>query len=158
MPELALCGGTPVRKEPFPSWPQGGSEEGFWLDKVLTSNRWFAGLQGDDLDALGTLFGKRFAALHGAHFALPVSNGSVAIELALRALGVKPGDEVIVPAYTFISTATSVLMVGAVPVFADIDNNSNSPDSLLVFGIVPEPASFLLLASGGLLALCFRRR
>ncbi|MCK4790692.1 MAG: DegT/DnrJ/EryC1/StrS family aminotransferase [Desulfobacteraceae bacterium] len=124
MPELALCGGSPVRNEPYPSWPQGGPEEGLWLDKVLTSNRWFAGLQGDDPDALGTFFGQRFASLHGAHFALPVSNGSVAIEIALRALGVKPGDEVIVPAYTFISTATSVLMVGAVPVFADIDNNS----------------------------------
>ena len=50
-----------------------------------------------------------------------MANGSVAIEIALRALGIGPGDEVIVPAYTFVSTATSVLMVGGIPVFADID-------------------------------------
>ena len=124
MPELALCGGRPVRGEPYPSWPQGGSEQREWLDKVLAGDRWFAGLQGDDPGAPRTLFGRRFAALHGARFALPVANGSVAIEIALRALGIRPGDEVIVPAYTFISTATSVLMVGAIPVFADIDPDS----------------------------------
>jgi len=113
-----------VRTKPYPPWPQGGPGETFWFDKVLRGNRWFAGLQGDDPEALGSLFGERFAALHGARFGLPVANGSVAIEIALRALGVKPGDEVIVPSYTFVSTATSVLMVGAVPVFADIDKQS----------------------------------
>ena len=113
-----------MRNKPYPSWPQGGQGETFWFDKVLRGNRWFAGLQGDDPEALGSLFGERFAALHGARFGLPVANGSVAIEIALRALGVKRGDEVIVPSYTFVSTATSVLMVGAVPVFADIDKQS----------------------------------
>ena len=53
-----------------------------------------------------------------------MANGSVAIEVALRAIGLKPGDEVIVPSYTFVSTATSVLMVGGIPVFADIDPDS----------------------------------
>lgn len=121
MAELALHGGTPVRIEPFPDWPHRGPEENVWLEKVLSSHRWFAGLQGDDPEALGTLFAERFANLHDARFALPVANGSVAIEIALRAIGIRPGDEVIVPTYTFISTATSVLMVGAVPVFADMD-------------------------------------
>jgi dTDP-4-amino-4,6-dideoxygalactose transaminase len=78
---------------------------------------------------LGTLFGQRFAGLHGAGFGLPVTNGSVAIEIALRAAGVRPGDEVIVPAYTFISTATSVLMVGGIPVFADMDPSSYCLDA-----------------------------
>ena len=124
MANLALKGGTPVRTKPYPGWPRGGAEEKRWLDKVLQSGRWFAGLQGDDPEALGTLFGKRFADLHAARYALPVSNGSVAIEVALRAQGIRPGDEVIVPPYTFISTVTSVLMVGAVPVFADIHPQS----------------------------------
>ncbi len=101
MGELALLGGTPVRTLPFPSWPQGGLEESFWLEKVIKSHRWFAGLQGDEPDALGTLFGDRFARLHEVRYALPVANGSVAIEIALRALGIRPGDEVIVPAYTW---------------------------------------------------------
>jgi dTDP-4-amino-4,6-dideoxygalactose transaminase len=124
MARLALYGGTPIRTQPYPAWPQGGEEERRWLDKVLSSHRWFAGLQGDDPEALGTLFGQQFARLHGAKYAMPVANGSVAIEIALKALGIMPGDEVIVPPYTFISTATSVLMVGAVPVFADIDPQS----------------------------------
>ena len=121
MAKLALKGGSPVRNHPFPSWPQGGEEERRWLDKVLSDHRWFAGLQGDDPESLGMLFGERFARLHGAGYVLPVANGSVAIEIALKAIGILPGDEVIVPPYTFISTATSVLMVGAIPVFADID-------------------------------------
>jgi dTDP-4-amino-4,6-dideoxygalactose transaminase len=133
MAELALNGGTPVRTKPYPSWPRGGVEEKQWLDKVLKSDRWFAGLQGDDPEALGTLFGKRFGELHAARYALPVSNGSTAIEVALRALDIRPGDEVIVPPYTFISTVTSVLMVGAVPVFADINPQSYclDPDDVL---------------------------
>jgi dTDP-4-amino-4,6-dideoxygalactose transaminase len=99
-------------------------EESLWLEKVIKSRRWFAGLQGDEPDALGTLFGERFARLHEVRYALPVANGSAAIEIALRALGIRPGDEVIVPAYTFISTATSVLMVGAIPIFADMEPSS----------------------------------
>ena len=124
MTKLALNGGSAVRTKPFPVWPRGGAEESNWLNKVLDSDRWFAGLQGDDPEAIGSIFGDRFGKLHGANYALPVSNGSVAIEIALRALDIRPGDEVIVPPYTFISTATSVLMVGAVPVFADIDPHS----------------------------------
>jgi dTDP-4-amino-4,6-dideoxygalactose transaminase len=121
MAQLALYGGKPVRTRPYPSWPQGGDEELSYLRQVLKSPRWFAGPRGDDPEALGTLFGERFARLHGARFGLPVANGSVAIEIALRALGIGPGAEVIVPAYTFVSTATSVLLVGGIPVFADIE-------------------------------------
>jgi len=133
MAKLALNGAAAVRTKLYPGWPRGGDEEKQWLDKVLKSSRWFAGLQGDDPEALGTLFGKRFADLHGARYALPVSNGSTAIEVALRALDIRPGQEVIVPPYTFISTVTSVLMVGAVPVFADIDPQSYcmDPDDVL---------------------------
>jgi dTDP-4-amino-4,6-dideoxygalactose transaminase len=104
MAKLALNGAAAVRTNPYPDWPRGGDEEKQWLDKVLKSNCWFAGLQGDDPEALGTLFAKRFAGLHAARHALPVSNGSVAIEVALRALDIQP--------------------VGAVPVFADINPQS----------------------------------
>jgi len=63
MAKLALYGGTPVRRQPYPSWPQAGPEETLWLEKVLGSGRWFAGPQGDDPYALGTLFGERFGDL-----------------------------------------------------------------------------------------------
>jgi dTDP-4-amino-4,6-dideoxygalactose transaminase len=150
MAKLALKGGTPVRTEPFPSWPQGGEEERKWLEKVLSGSRWFAGLQGDDPESLGTLFGEKFSLLHRATFALPVANGSVAIEIALKALGIKSGGEVIVPPYTFISTATSVLMVGAVPVFADIDPTSYCLDPQDVARhITPHTRAILPVHLGG---------
>ena len=96
MANLAFNGGSAVRTKPYPAWPRSGDEEKQWLDKVLKSGRWFAGLQGDDPEALGTLFAKRFADLHAARHALPVSNGSVAIEVALRALDIRHrGPEII---------------------------------------------------------------
>jgi dTDP-4-amino-4,6-dideoxygalactose transaminase len=150
---LALHGGTPIRIQPYPPWPQGGEEERRWLDKVLSGHRWFAGLQGDDPEALGTLFGDRFARFHGAKYALPVANGSVAIEIALKALEIIPGDEVIVPPYTFISTATSVLMVGAIPVFADIDPQSYCLDPQDVGRrITPRTRAILPVHLGGQMA------
>ena len=128
MSNLAIFGGNPVRMRPFPSWPQGGQEEMDWVRKVLQGTRWFAGPRGDDPEALGTVFGKRFAELHGADFGLAVSNGSVAIEIALRALGISPGDEVILPSFTFFATASSVWRLGARPVFADIEPESFNLD------------------------------
>jgi dTDP-4-amino-4,6-dideoxygalactose transaminase len=124
MSKLAILGGAPVRSEPFSPWPHADGRERAWVEKVLSGSRWFAGARGDDPESLGSRFGARFASLVGVRFGLPVANGSVSLEIALRALGIGPGDEVIVPAYTFVSTATSVLMVGAVPVFADIDPGS----------------------------------
>jgi len=121
---LALNGGKPVRTAPFPVWPHAGAEERVWLERVLEGQRWFAGALGDDPEALGTLFGRRFAEFVGVRHALPVANGSVSLEIALRALRIGPGDEVIVPAYTYVSTGTSVLMVGAIPVFADMERAS----------------------------------
>lgn len=124
MSGLAIHGGHPVRVRPYPAWPQAGPGERAWLEKVLSSTRWFAGPRGDDPDSLCSLFAGKFSELHGGRFAQTVANGSVAIEVALRAIGLQPGDEVIVPSYTFVSTATSVLMVGGIPVFADIDPGS----------------------------------
>lgn len=66
-------------------------------------------------------FERRFAAYQQATHAITCVNGTVALELALRAAGIGPGDEVVVPAYTFIATASAVLHLGATPVFADID-------------------------------------
>ena len=61
MAVLAINGGTPVRRRPFPAWPLADAHERTWLEKVLTGNRWFAGARGDDPESLGVLFGQRFA-------------------------------------------------------------------------------------------------
>lgn len=122
MEPLAIDGGTPVRTKPFPEWPIYGEAEERHLLEVLHSGKW-----GGTGRVKLPEFEERFAALHGAAHAVTVVNGTVGITVALLAAGVGPGDEVIMPPYTFIATATSALLFGAIPVFADVE-----PDTLLL--------------------------
>ena len=104
----------------FPSWPYFGDDEIKAVEKVLRSgdvNQW----TGTEVKA----FEKEYADFVGVKYAVALANGSVALELALETLGIGVGDEVIVTCYTFIASASAVVMRGAVPVMADID-----PDSL----------------------------
>lgn len=116
MPTLALLGGTPVRSRPFPTWPEFGEPEERAVLAALRSGHW-----GRTTGRLNDEFERRFAAYQQAARVNTCANGTVALELALRAAGVVPGDEVIVPSYTFIATASAALHLGATPVFADID-------------------------------------
>ena len=115
MSKLAINGGTPVRTAAFPSWPQWGQAEEDRLMEVLKAGQW--GTLGDQAMA----FAKRYAAFQDCEYGLGVNSGTQALEIALRALGLGYGDEVIVPAYTFIATVSSVVSCGITPVFADID-------------------------------------
>ena len=115
MSTLAALGGVPVRSTPFPQWPMTDKTDEKALLQALRSGKW-----GRHQGHLTEAFEQRFASYQGARFGIGVANGSVAIRLALQAAGVKAGDEVIVPPYTFFSTASSVVEVNAVPVFADI--------------------------------------
>jgi hypothetical protein len=103
----------------FAMWPYFEEDEINAAVSVLRSgriNRW----TGEH----GVLFEKEFAAFCKCTNAITVANGTVALELALQALGIGPGDEVIVPCRTFIATASSVVMRGATPVMADVDAES----------------------------------
>ncbi len=116
MPILAINGGNPVRQEkPFPRWPVYGEGDKIALLSVLESRKW------GTLGPRAREFQEKFSAFVGAGYGLCVSNGTVSLEIALRAMEIGPGDEVIVPPYTFVATASSVLSAGATPVFADID-------------------------------------
>ena len=129
MGKLAITGGKPVRKKPLPAWPAYTQEEARGLKKVLASRNWggypFPNKIADD-------FARKFAHYHGAKYGLAVSNGTVAIEVALKATGIKPGDEVIVPAYTWEGTVGPVLLLNAVPVFVDIDPATYCLDAKLI--------------------------
>jgi dTDP-4-amino-4,6-dideoxygalactose transaminase len=116
LPALALAGGPPVRARPFPAWPVFGAPEEDRLLRVLRSGHW-GRLDGAEVAE----FEERFAAMHGCRYGIAVVNGSVALKIALLAAGIRAEDEVIVPPYTFVATATAVLEANAVPVFADID-------------------------------------
>jgi len=117
MSRLAINGGTPVRTQGYPAWPVFDDRERQAVAQVLESGNW-GGYPFPNCQA--KIFADRFAGAHNARFAIPVANGTVTIEAALRAIGVGPGDEVIVPAFTFEATASPVLQVGAIPVFVDV--------------------------------------
>ncbi|WP_369019952.1 DegT/DnrJ/EryC1/StrS family aminotransferase [Streptomyces californicus] len=100
----------------LPSWPQWDDGERTALLRALEQGQWWrAG--GSEVSS----FEREFAAYNGAPYALAVNSGTDALELALRVHGIGPGDEVIVPAFTFISTSLAVQNTGAVPVPADVD-------------------------------------
>jgi len=121
---LAICGGERLRKEPFPAYPIFGEEELTNLMSVLESRDWGAGPRGNRPGSKVAEFGAKFAEYHGVKYGLPVSNGTVSLEIALKAGGIGFGDWVIVPAYTFVATAIAVLRVNAIPMFVDVDPES----------------------------------
>lgn len=118
---LAIDGGEPLRKDPFAPWPSFSQEEIAAVARVLGSgkvNYW----TGNE----GTQFEEEFAAFTGVKHAVALANGTVALELALQALGIGPGDEVITASRTFIACASCAVMRGATPVMADVDRNSQN--------------------------------
>ncbi len=118
MSDLAILGGPSVRTRPFPLWPQHAPYDLARLQKVLESRNW-GGYPFPN--KLASDFAQQFAAYHGAKYGCCVANGTIALVIALQAAGIKFGDEVIVPAYTWDGTAAAVLFAGAIPVFADVD-------------------------------------
>ena len=113
---LALFGGSPIRTRPFPSWPIFGKTEEDRLLRTLHSGEW-GRLDGRQVEE----FERRFARMHGCAHGVAVVNGTVSLRIALLAAGIQAEDEVIVPPYTFLSTASAVVEANAVPVFADIN-------------------------------------
>jgi len=112
---LAIDGGTPLRTHPYPTWPQWGTEEEEAVLDVVRSGRWWAP-EGSHVKR----FEREFAAYHDARYGVAVTNGSAALEVCLLAAKVGWGDEVITTPYTFIATANTCLLVGAVPRFVDV--------------------------------------
>ncbi|MFC6161223.1 DegT/DnrJ/EryC1/StrS family aminotransferase [Kribbella jiaozuonensis] len=115
----------------MPEWPQYDDDEAKALLDVLHSGNW--GSTSGDVVAT---FEREFAAYQRAAYGICLSNGTLAIAAALRAAGVGIGDEVIVPPYTFIATASAALFVGAVPVFADVDPDTHLLDPVAAEGAI----------------------
>jgi len=123
MAHLAIAGGEPLRQQPYPSWPIWTQAEVAAVQAVVTSGRW-GSTHGTEVQHFET----EFAAYQDAAYGIAVVNGTVALKLALTAAGVGVGDEVLMPGYTFVATATAALEVGAVPVFVDIDPETYTID------------------------------
>ncbi len=125
MAKLAIEGGNPVRSKPWPKWPLFSDRDKQDLAAVLDDGR-LTSITGPKVREFEEKYAERF----GARYAVACSSGVTALHLALSALQIGPGDEVIVPAHTFIGTAIPVLMANAVPIFVDV-----RPDS---FNLDPE--------------------
>ncbi|HVU86222.1 MAG TPA: DegT/DnrJ/EryC1/StrS family aminotransferase [Pirellulales bacterium] len=145
MAQLALAGGRPAKTKSFPQWPQYDEREREALLGVLDSRVWWR------TPGTRTLaFERDFAAYHQARHGIAVTNGTHALEVALLAVGIGPGDEVIVPDYTFVATASAVLMTGAVPVLVDVRADNYCIDCDLVEAAIgPRTKAILPVHMGG---------
>ena len=137
MEQLAILGGSPTHIAPWPKWPVHDETEEKLLLEVLHSGNWWRHSYGqgvelveDDATSRSTVaqFQRQFALAHDCKYGIAAANGTVTMEIALRAAGILPGDEVIVPAYTYVATASAPLMVGAIPIFVDIDPDTYNMD------------------------------
>ena len=144
---LAVDGGPPVRSTDYPNWPQLGLGDFERVRAVLDSPDW-----GGGAPVVGP-FEDLFAQYHDAAYGVAVSSGTMALELLMHALKVGPGDEIVVPAHSFIATATAVSRVGAAPVFVDIEADTYNIDPVSVAAAVsPSTKAILAVHFGGVIA------
>lgn len=113
---LAIHGGPKAVRDPLPSWPSFDEAAIRAVDETLRSGKvnYWTGKRGME-------FERRFAEWQGSRYAISTTNGTSALHVALTALGIGPGDEVIVPSYTFIASSFSIVQAGAIPRFADVN-------------------------------------
>jgi len=141
----ALLGGKPVRTEPFPGWPVRDEEEDRAILEVVRGGKWGRG-NGQTVARFEAMYGR----LMKAQYALATANGTTALITALHALGVGPGDEVVLPPYTFVACANAILLHHALPVFADTDPDTFQIDAgKLDAAITDRTAAIMPVHLGG---------
>ena len=142
---LAADGGRPVRSRPFAPWPSYSREEIAAAMRTLETGRvnyW----TGDE----GRSFESEFSSFMDCKHGVAVANGTVALELALHALGIGPGDEVIVTSRTFVASASSIVMRGATPVMADVDRESQNVTAETIRSVLsPRTRAVILVHLAG---------
>ena len=140
--QLAIAGGPPVRDtkaRPWPTWPIATEDDIAAVADVLRSGKWNR-WRSDRVTELEAAL-KDFT---GAAHVVALASGTAGLEVALKAAGVRPGYEVILPAYTYVATATAVLQVGGVPVFADIIPETENVDPASMEALITERTRALL--------------
>ena len=131
--QLAIYGGPKTVQKNF-VWPIFDGDDVHVVTEVALSGKW----GNPDCDGLVEKFEKEFSNYCGSKYAIACANGSVALRLALIASGVRPGDEVIVPPYTFIATASIVIEANCVPVFVDIDPDTYNLNPSLIEAAITQ--------------------
>jgi dTDP-4-amino-4,6-dideoxygalactose transaminase len=141
---LAAHGGTPVRSKPWPKWPVYDQTEEQALIGALRSGVWGVG------GKLKIEFEQKYAQMHQARFAVTCVNGTVALQIAMVAGGLKPGDEVITSPYTFMASGLAALTVGVVPIFVDVEPGTHNLDPTKIEAVItPRTRGILPVHIGG---------
>ncbi len=148
MSDLALLGGTKTRTTPFPPYPVIGEAERRAIIDVLDEGRLSTFIASPGEHFLGgrriRQFEAEFADFHGVRYAVAFNSATAALHAAVVGCGVQPGEEVIVPPYTFTSTATCALMHGAIPVFADVEEEGFCLDPKSVETVVSSRSRVMI--------------
>jgi len=134
-----------VLNTPFAPWPSFTAEEAEAVRNVILSNRvnYWTGTEGRE-------FEREFAAWCGSKYAIALANGTVALDVALHALGIGPGDEVVVTPRTFIASVSCVVNAGATPVFADVDARSGNITAETIEPVItPRTKAVICVHLGG---------
>lgn len=132
---LALFGGRPIRNRQWPKWPRADAATQRSLLDVLHSTKWTLSGQSDRLLSYERRFAEAFATYCGGKYGVSCGSGTAALTIALQALGVGPGDEVLVPGLTWVACASAVCNVGATPVLIDVE-----PATLCISAQTIQPA------------------
>ncbi len=138
--KLAIDGGKPVRERPFPRWPHYAPEEIEKVADILRSGRvnyW----TGDE----ARKFEREFAHYTQRRHGIALANGTVALEFALRGLGIGSDDEVIVTSRSFVASASVIVQCGALPVFVDVDPESQNMTAATIAPAITSKTRALLL-------------
>jgi dTDP-4-amino-4,6-dideoxygalactose transaminase len=150
--KLAIDGGKPIRTQPlpleFPGVHHMDEEETEAALRVLKSRSPFR-YYGIDLQGEAEAFESEFASFLGVTHAIAVTSGTAALHVALAALGVGPGQEVIVPAYMWVSVAAAVVNLGAIPVLADIDATFSLDAAAVARSITPRTTGIIVVHMSG---------
>ncbi|HUW57035.1 MAG TPA: DegT/DnrJ/EryC1/StrS family aminotransferase [Planctomycetota bacterium] len=158
MAELALNGGSPVRETPFALWPVLDAAQEEALLSVFRSGKWwrFAFGQGVELteptegeQGQVALFQREFAEHHDCKYGVAAANGTGTLEMGIRAMDLGLGDEVIVPAYTYVACATCVLQNNLVPIFVDVEEDTYNIDPARIEEAITERTRAIMVVHFG---------
>lgn len=158
MATLAIKGGKPVRTQPFSRWPYWDKAEEEALLSVLRSGKWWRFAFGQGLDLAEPVVGERaetvafqeeFARAHDCRYGIAAANGTGTLEIGIRAMDWGIGDEVIVPAYTYVASSTAVLQNNLVPIFVDVNPRTYNIDPSRVEAAVTERTRAIMVVHFG---------
>jgi len=153
MSKLAMLGGQPVWTGEWPNWPQPNPDGQANLTQVYQSPRWAISGSSAGNAFFERQFSRAFADYCQVDYCIPTSHGSSALLIALEALDIGPSDEVIVPALTWVATASAVTNVGAIPIIVDVDPKTFCIDPQAVKdAITPQTKAIMPVHINGCLA------